>query len=134
MDVVISIKPQYVNLIVNKEKNHEFRNFIPKKGVSRLWVYSSSPVKKLKYVIDVDYIVTYPNLIKESGIGNDRFNAGISSTHAYHIKNLYELEEDLDLKTLKENFKFTAPQGYFYLENNKKLESYLKKCNLIKLF
>lgn len=134
MEIVISIKPEYVKLILEAKKNYEFRNYIPKQGVHRLWVYTSSPTKKLEYVIDIDNIISYPKLINEDGIGNDIFNKGNGYKHAYHIKHLYSLEKPLDLRNLKENFNFNAPQSYFYLDNYLELKDYLNNINLNKIF
>lgn len=134
-EIVISIKPKYVNLIVNKIKNYEFRGYIPNKGVSRLWVYSTYPEKKIQYVIDVDYIISYPDTIDKNGIGNTDFNNGKKdNAHAYHIKHLYELSSPLNLDVLRKTFNFTAPQRFFYLDNNITLSRYLNNITLNKIF
>jgi predicted transcriptional regulator len=134
IEIVISIKNQYVELISNKTKNHEFRNYIPKKGVDRLWIYTSSPVKKIEYVADIDYIAKQPETIDEYGIGNREFN-NLSSNYcyAYHIKSLYKLQNPIDIETLKKDFNFSPPQSYFYLENNMKLNDHFKKVKLNKI-
>lgn len=134
-DIVISIKPKYVEQIIKKLKNYEFRNYIPKQGVTRLWIYTSTPIKKLEYVADIDTIVKQPEIIPEDGIGNHEFNKKISKyCYAYHIKHLFKLEESINLQTLKLNFNVTAPQSYFYLKNNKNLEEYLRGVKLNKIY
>lgn len=134
VEIVISIKSKYVELIANKTKNYEFRNYVPKKGVDRIWIYTSSPIKRLEYVADIDYIIKQPQTIDENGIGNYEFN-NLSGDYcyAYHIKNLYKLKNPIDLITLKKDFNFNAPQSYFYLENNIKLNNYLKEVRLNKV-
>lgn len=135
IDVVMSIKPKFVDLIKEGLKNYEFRKYIPKKGVNRLWIYTSSPICRLEYVVDIDNIITYPEHIKEKGIGNDEFNRGLKqSKHAYHIKNLYRLKAPLKLERLKSEFCFTAPQSYFYLENNQKLSEFILTQELERIF
>lgn len=47
MNVLLSIKPQYVEKILNGTKKYEFRRSIFKKPVRRIEIYSSSPVQKL---------------------------------------------------------------------------------------
>lgn len=106
MDVVMSIKPQFVGKIVTGEKNYEFRKYIPKKGIDRLWIYTSSPISALEYVADIDEIITYPDKISKVGFGNDDFNCGIKkSKNAYSIAHLYRLETPLNLKFLKDKFR-----------------------------
>ena len=47
MNVLLSIKPQYVEKILNGTKKYEFRRSLFKKPVRRIEIYSSSPVRKL---------------------------------------------------------------------------------------
>lgn len=135
IDVVISIKPKFVDLIKDGQKNYEFRKSIPKKGIDRLWIYTSSPICTLEYVAEIDNIVTYPKHIIEEGIGNDDFNNGLKqSKHAYHIKHLYRLKTPLKLERLRNEFGFTAPQSYSYLENNQKLSEIVLTQELERIF
>ncbi len=135
IDVVISIKPKFVDFIKDGHKNYEFRKYIPKKGVDKLWIYTSSPICTLEYVAVIDNIVTYPKHIIEEGIGNDDFNNGLKqSKHAYHIKHLYRLKTPLKLERLRKEFGFTAPQSYFYLENNQKLSEFVRRQELERIF
>lgn len=130
-DVVMSIKPVHLNRIVTGVKNYEFRKYIPKKGVDRLWIYTSSPVCKLEYMAVIDNIVTYPDKITEEGFGNTEFNSGEKEAiHAYHISKLYKLKESLRLDELKKEYSFTAPQSFMYLESNEKLKKCLENIEL----
>ena len=135
IDDVLSIKPKFVNLIKDGHKNYEFRKYSPKKGVDRIWIYTSSPICSLEYVAEIDHIVTYPEHILEKGVGNDEFNNGLKqSKYAYHIKHLYRLNTSLELKRLKNEFGFTAPQSYFYLDNNKELFEFVLAQKLKEIF
>lgn len=135
IDILISIKPKFTSLIKEKKKNYEFRNYIPKKGVDRLWIYTSSPICSLEYVADIDNIVTYPKHILEEGVGNDEFNKGfVQSKYAYHIKHLYRLKIPLKLDKMRTEFGFTAPQSYSYLANNPKLSEFVLMQELEKIF
>lgn len=134
-DIVVSIYPKFTNLIKTGEKNYEFRKYVPKRGVNRLWIYSSSPACSLEYVAEIDKIVEFPEKIAEEGIGNDDFNNGLKkSKFAYHIKHLYRLASPLSLERLRSEFGFSAPQSYFYLDSNDKLKDYLQSQNLEKVF
>lgn len=135
IDVVMSIKPKFVNLIKTGKKNYEFRKYIPKNGVNRLWIYTTSPICVLEYVADIDNIVAYPEHVIGERFGNDDFNNGLKlSKYAYHIKHLYRLKKPLNLVKLRDEYNFTAPQSYFYLENNKKLAEYVLIQDLEKIF
>ena len=135
IDVVISIKPKFVDLIKEGLKNYEFRKYIPKKGINRLWIYTTSPTCVLEYVADIDNIVAYPEHVIGEGFGNEDFNNGLKlSKYAYHIKHLYRLKEPLKLESLREAYNFTAPQSYFYLENNEKLAEVILNQDLEKIF
>jgi len=47
MNVLLSIKPKYVEKIVNGEKQYEFRKRIFRnKNVRKAFIYSTSPTKK----------------------------------------------------------------------------------------
>lgn len=127
----MSIKPVHVKRIKSGVKNYEFRKYVPSRGVDRLWVYTSSPVCALEYVVDIDKIVEYPDKISEEGYGNVEFNVGEKEApYAYHIKSLYRLKKPIHLGELREKFKFTAPQSFFYLDSNVKLKKYLESVEV----
>ena len=75
----MSINPNATSKIEMKVKTYEFRNYIPKKDFVKLYVYVTSPVCELKYIILIDDIISYPNTIPENGDGNYEFNQGIKA-------------------------------------------------------
>ena len=80
-----------------------------------MYVYESSPICELKYIVELGEIVKYPNKITKEGYGNDDFNKGLkNSKYAYEIKQLYELDKAIPLKELKEKYCFNPPQSYAY--------------------
>jgi hypothetical protein len=40
-DVLLAIKPEHLANIISREKNHEYRKYRLKDGVSRLWLYET---------------------------------------------------------------------------------------------
>ncbi len=110
----MSIKVIHMNKIIDKTKNYEFRNYIPKNRINKIFVYVPTPIKILKYIMDVNEPIKYPKKIDENGIGNKEFNLGNKTKYAYPIEHVYELKEPLTLEELKKNYSFTAPQSFAY--------------------
>lgn len=67
-DIIITIRKEPSMNILKKMKNYEFRKYIPKEGVKRVWVYTAMPIGKLEYMIYIDKVIKYPEKIKEDGI------------------------------------------------------------------
>ena len=58
MNVLLSIKPKYADEIISGRKKYEFRKFIFKReDIEKVYIYSSSPVKKIIGIIDIDGII-----------------------------------------------------------------------------
>lgn len=124
--IYISIKPKYTKLIESGKKDYEFRSYIPKTKITTLYVYETSPVCKLTYIIEIGNIVKNPDQINENGIGNQEFNKGtFKYRYAYYIKKLYKLNNSISLNKLR-NFGFTPPQAYAYGTTYAELTKFLK--------
>ena len=127
--IFLSIKPEFTKRIETGEKNYEYRKYIPKENFELLYVYETVPTCSLKYVLHIDHIVEQPNKIFEKGFGNDDFNKGLKkSKYAYHIKAVEKLDTPISLKKLKEEFGFSAPQGYAYDTRYPTLVEYINKA------
>jgi len=126
--IYLSIKPQYTKLIHEGIKDHEFRNYIPKEEFDTLFVYVSSPSCHIRYIISLNNIIKQPNQIPETGKGNKSFNTGDKmATYAYQIKEVYELDNPISLTELREQYQFTAPQGFAYAKKYPELTKRLSK-------
>lgn len=125
--IYVSIKVDPISKIVQGKKDHEFRNYIPKKEFKFLYVYVSAPKSELKYVIEVEKIVKYPENLESKGDGNQEFNEGKKSKYAYSILKVYELANPIPLKELREKFGFVPPQAFSYGETYPELTQYIKK-------
>lgn len=132
--VFMSIKEQHIKRILEKTKNHEFRNRISKEKVDYIFVYVPTPIKELKYILKVKEIVGFPNQIEVDGYGNEKFNAGKGSKYAYPIENMYEINNPIELKELKGKFNFTAPQSFAYGKKYKELLTYIDKNGIKKIY
>ncbi len=113
-ELIYSLKPIYVNLILNKEKKYEYRTIKPKNLPKRIWFYISSPEKSLKYLADVGEIIQTTD-----------------NEFAYPILHFYEIKEPISFKDLKGKFGFSAPQSFCYLKKYEKLHNYLLKEAII---
>ena len=131
--IFISIKPIHTQKIESGQKNYEFRKYIPKKRISKLYVYESSPSSCLKYILTIDKIVEYPDKIDGQGIGNYEFNNGLKKTkYAYHIASVKKIDNPIKLDELRREYDFCPPQSYAYdikyPKLAEKLEKLLKEC------
>lgn len=125
--IYISIKPKFVDLIVKGEKNYEFRKYIPKRKFSKIYVYETLPKGEIRYVIEIENIIKYPNKIAEGGFGNNDFNNGIKkSKYAYKLGEIKKLETPIKLNDLKVKYNFFPPQSYTYAEKFEQLTEYIE--------
>lgn len=123
MNVLLSIKPKYVNEILAGKKKFEFRKAIfKKKDISKVFIYSSSPVKRVVASFEISKIIEdtpkklWRQCHKYGGIKKqDFFDYFKDSDVAYAIEitNLNKLSEPIDPYALMTDFK--APQSYCYL-------------------
>lgn len=124
MRILLSIKPEYVELIERHTKLFEFRKRKFKNVPSEILIYASAPVKKIVGIIHVrDIIEDTPIALwsrcrQYAGIKEKTFfeyfkgkNKGI----AIEIKDYIKFESPVD--PYKVNSDFTPPQSYAYLDN-----------------
>ncbi len=130
--IYVSINTNAVEKIINKIKNHEFRNYIPKRDFDTLYVYTTSPKSELRYLLKIEKIIESPEQITIQGDGNLEFNMGQKAKFAYKIKDIYELENSISLKILKEEYGFTPPQSYAYDDRYPELTKRLENSSKIK--
>lgn len=119
--ILLSIKPKYANLIFSGVKLCEFRKVLPKKSFNKVYVYSSSPVKKIIGEFDVDSIVTgskdaiWDMFSLKGGITKDEFYSYFTGETARVIciknTNLYETPVDLPKNISR------PPQNFLYIDN-----------------
>lgn len=46
-DAILSIKPEFTQLISKRRKNHEYRKYKLKESVTRLWLYETAPTSAI---------------------------------------------------------------------------------------
>ena len=118
MNVVLSIKPEYVEAIKDGRKRFEFRKSIFRKKVDKVYIYASSPVSKVVgefqpvYVIQGSPEELWSKTHRFAGIRKewyDLYFRGHDTAYAIEIKNLriYNTPKDIP---------FHAPQSFRYIE------------------
>ncbi len=123
MKVLLSIKPEFAEMIFNGTKKYEFRRSIFKKrNVETVIVYASSPVQRVIGEFEIDTILydDLENLWKEtkefSGISKDYFFEYFNNKkqgYAIKIKRTKRYEKDL---SIKDDFNTIPPQSFLYLK------------------
>ena len=122
MNVLLSVKPKYANEIVSGRKKYEFRKSIFKReNIEKMYIYSSSPVKKIIAIVDIDGILSdspqklWEQYHEDAGISEIEFfdyfkNSDIG--YAIKISNVQEFPTPID-PYIDENFR--PPQSFYYL-------------------
>lgn len=121
--VILSIKPVYAQAIISGKKSVEFRKKIFKRPIDKVFIYSSSPEKKIVGFFTISEIVEdKPENLWEQfnligGISKEDFfeyykNSEIG--YSIKIKSIEKFKRGLNPADFFENF--CAPQSYAYLE------------------
>jgi len=124
MNVILSIKPKYVESIMNGEKLYEFRkSMFRRENVDRAYIYATSPIKKVVGVFIIGGIIEeHPNRLWEecgnySGLTEFeffRYFNGKNKGVAIEIKELEKFNEPLELTDIFPNI--VPPQSFCYVD------------------
>lgn len=120
--IIISIKPEYVSLIMNGDKLYEYRKVACRKRVDKMLIYSSSPVSKIVGEAEIDSVLIdtptniWEKTSKYAGIDQKTFKdyySGKKSAVAYRFSKVlqYDTPKALDDYGIK-----TAPQSFYYIK------------------
>ncbi len=126
MDVILSIKPKYVEAILRGEKKYEFRkNIFKNRNINYIYIYSSSPVKKIVAIFNVgDIIEDNPKALWDkckdlSGLEDKeffRYFVDNKKGFAIEIDNLEKLKTPIDPKKIMPGF--VPPQSFCYVSSS----------------
>jgi len=136
MNVLLSIKPRYVEAILRGDKRYEFRKniFRKKDDVENVYIYATAPVKKIVGFFKVgdileDHPVCLWDQLKEfSGLNEKEFFSYFGDNRrgfAIEIQSVAELLNPLDPKSFIP--RFVPPQSFCYLDTPITLEERLWK-------
>lgn len=125
MNAIISIKPIYVERIKNRTKKFEYRKKGILKAVDKVYIYSTSPVKKIiGYFEYSDCLSGDVNLIwaqtcSDAGISEVDYIEYFKNhkvAYAFKLDKLVLFEDAID--PYKVLTRFHPPQSFCYIEEN----------------
>lgn len=122
--VLLSIRPIYADAIFLGKKTVEFRKKVFSPSVNRVFVYSSSPIKKIVGYFDINHIEgSSPEVLwsKYQHVGHIsreeyfEYYKGHSLAYGIVIKDYHKFNTPIYPNDIFTDFK--APQSYFYIDN-----------------
>ena len=124
MNVLLSIKPKYVEAIMNGEKRYEFRKTIFRNiNTKRVYIYATAPVKKvvgsflISNIFEDEPEGLWQEFNKFSGLSKAEFFGYFNEKEkgfAIEIDTVEEFEIPIDPWVEIPNF--SPPQSFYYLE------------------
>ena len=123
MNILLAIKPKYIEKILAKEKFYEFRKIIPKHNIDKIYVYASYSISKIVGEFTTNKILCgnkddiWSWCEMHAGISKNQFYSYFQLkdiAYAIEINNFIKYNNYINLKDL--NLK--APQNFYYLNND----------------
>src|ERR1700675_1572445 len=114
-DIVVYIKPEFIALIIDRSKNHEYRKYRLEESIEHMWLLETGPNGKISIVITIGPAKTPGQVNDPSGLGNDDFDAGRKiSKYGYPILGARQLKTPITRYEAKNQFNFIFPESRFY--------------------
>src|ERR1700677_2969508 len=111
-DVALYIKPEFIPLILDKTKNHEFRKYRLNNSVKRLWLFENGI--RITTVLTIEKALEVRKVEENGGLGNKEFNKGLKeSKFTYPIYRVYKIRDTITNKTMKDVFDHTLLTSHF---------------------
>ena len=123
MNVILSIKPEFAFKILSGQKKYEYRKTEFKKPIDKIFLYASSPIKKIIGEIKIDGILEdKPSSLwdftrQSSGITKDYFDAYFNDkekAYALCISSVKRYDKAINPKEKISGF--SAPQSFCYTQ------------------
>ena len=124
MNAILSIKPKYVNAILEGDKRYEFRKTSFRRDVKEVFVYATKPIGKIVCKFYVGEIIEdkpeklWKNYRDLSGLTEEEFFtyfSGMRKGVAIEIEDVEKFKEPIDPKMIYPEF--TPPQSWIYLSS-----------------
>lgn len=123
MNVILSIKPEFVEKIFSGKKKYEYRKVLFRQKVDTVYIYASSPISKIVGEFKIEKVICdTPDAIwrqtkAQSGISRvffELYYKGKDKGVALKIKDCKEYTESVNPTSFIPNFK--VPQSFVYTE------------------
>ncbi len=120
--ILLSIKPKYVEQIINGTKKYEFRKHLAKKRIDKIIIYSSSPEQHVIGEVEVlgclamKVTPLWEYTKNNAGISRENYREyfkGCNNAYAYVLGKAIKYDFP---KELKEYGVSHAPQSFVYIE------------------
>jgi hypothetical protein len=113
-DVVLYIKPNHLQNILDGKKNHDFRKYCLPKTIKQLWFFKNTPINAITCWATTQPAKTVGTLHDPMGLGNDDFDKDLKvSKFAYLLIHVYQPLNPPDIDTLKNKYNFIPPSSHF---------------------
>ena len=121
--ILLPIKPEYANKIINQTKLYEYRKNICKRDIDKIVIYSTSPVKKVIAEVEVKSIISntpgklWDETKQYAGISKTKYMKYFENkdiAFAYKLGKVIVYEQPKKLKDIGIDY---YPQSYVYLTN-----------------
>lgn len=124
VNIILSIKPEFADKILNGEKKFEFRKIVPQQNIDLVFLYSCAPMKKIVGCFKIKRLISgYPSQVwksygKDGGISRSKFFEYFnkcSIAHCYEVSDVMRFNPPID--PYDEIKHFSAPQSFRYIED-----------------
>lgn len=120
--ILLPIKPEYVEKIINKSKRYEYRRKIGKKEVDKIIIYCTYPIKMVIAEVEVKKVLTdTPDNIWEktknySGISKEKYSKYFCDKNKAFAYQLGKVLVYSNPKSLEDFNIYYPPQSFVYLK------------------
>lgn len=123
MNVILSIKPEYVSKIFAGVKKYEYRKVLFKKDIDIVYIYASKPISKIVGQFRIANIIcdtpaeVWEKTKEYGGVTKnffDRYYDGDERSIAIQLSHVKEFKTPIDIKSVRDSIK--APQSFRYID------------------
>ena len=124
MNVILSIRPTFCQLIFGGQKRYEYRKRVfTRSDVDKVYIYATKPICRIVGYFTIAAVVTHtPSEMwrithKGSGISKEYYDAYFKNcdmAHAIKIGEVVKLDNPIDPKEVIKDFH--APQNFMYVD------------------
>lgn len=124
VDLLLSVKPEFAEKILYGSKRFEFRKKVPRLHINNVYIYSSSPEKRIVGKFRIRNITKgtpqelWEKYKDDGGIEEEEFFTyfkGKSFGYSLHVDDVEKISPPIDPKKVNEEFR--APQSFSYLSD-----------------